>query len=87
MSIRLLTMCFLFRQCLERNPIVRLNINASRKHDYFSAVKWEAVAAKRLQGLIFSLETVIVFGNLKQLPISRTRRAPISALVLDTATI
>lgn len=38
MSIRLLTMCFLFRQCLERNPIVRLNINASRKHDYFSAV-------------------------------------------------
>lgn len=44
----------LISKCLERNPIVRLNINASRKHDYFSAVKWEAVAAKRLQAPHFS---------------------------------
>jgi hypothetical protein len=82
--------------------VVRLNIVASRKHEYFSAVyglpslnffllnlhprKWEAVVAKRLQGLIFFPKVMILFGRLKQFRVCSIQLATTSLLVLELVT-
>ncbi|KAH0590067.1 hypothetical protein H2248_000244 [Termitomyces sp. 'cryptogamus'] len=39
----------LISKCLERNPTTRLSLLLIKKHNYFSAVDWKKVAAKRIR--------------------------------------